>query len=72
MGVLRVSGMHTHVGDTYTADFAGPERFGMTAYLIDPQRRADVPEERRLDSVLDLAAKVWVRSREKREPRPNG
>ncbi|GAB3827084.1 HAD family hydrolase [Dactylosporangium cerinum] len=50
------------VGDTYTADFVGPEKFGMTAYLIDPEGRADVPEDRRLRSVLDLAAKVRARS----------
>ena len=36
------------VGDTYTADFAGPEKFGMTAYLIDPAGVADVPGDRRL------------------------
>ncbi|MGP4095195.1 HAD family hydrolase [Nonomuraea sp. KM90] len=42
------------VGDTYGPDFAGPERCGMAAYLIDPHRRAAVPEERRLGSVFDL------------------
>lgn len=52
------------VGDTYTADFAGPEKFGMTAYLIDPAGGADVPEDRRLRSVLDLNGKV--------RPGPNG
>ncbi|MEV0562291.1 HAD family hydrolase [Dactylosporangium sp. NPDC050588] len=46
------------VGDTYLADFAGPEKFGMTAFLIDPARRADVPEARRLASVLDLPARM--------------
>lgn len=49
-------GAAVFVGDTYTADFAGPERFGMTAYLIDPAGRADVPGDRRLRSVLDLPA----------------
>ncbi|MDG6108448.1 HAD family hydrolase [Dactylosporangium aurantiacum] len=47
-------GAAVFVGDTYAADFAGPERFGMTAYLIDPAGRADVPGDRRLRSVLDL------------------
>ncbi|MEV0134336.1 HAD family hydrolase [Dactylosporangium sp. NPDC050688] len=47
-------GAAVFVGDTYTADFAGPERFGMTAYLIDPSGRADVPADRRLRSVHDL------------------
>ncbi|WP_327004013.1 HAD family hydrolase [Dactylosporangium sp. NBC_01737] len=51
------------VGDTYTADFAGPEKFGMTAYLIDPAGVADVPGDRRLGSVLDLAAKVRASAR---------
>ncbi|WP_165945817.1 HAD family hydrolase [Micromonospora sp. KC606] len=42
------------VGDTYRPDFAGPERAGMRAYLIDPERAATVPDGRRLASVLDL------------------
>ena len=51
------------VGDTYAADFAGPEKFGMTAYLIDPAGAADVPADRRLHSVLDLPAKMRAPSR---------
>ncbi|WP_052422849.1 HAD family hydrolase [Nonomuraea candida] len=47
------------VGDTYGPDFAGPERHGMTAFLIDPHRREPaVPEERRLDSVFDLPGRL--------------
>ncbi|WP_422769065.1 HAD family hydrolase [Plantactinospora sp. WMMC1484] len=42
------------VGDTYGPDFVGPERAGIPAYLIDPQRRAPVPDDRRLDSLFDL------------------
>jgi putative hydrolase of the HAD superfamily len=42
------------VGDTYEPDFVGPERAGIAAFLIDPHRRAPVPDERRLNSVLDL------------------
>lgn len=46
------------VGDTYGPDYQGPERAGMTAYLIDPRCRAPVPEARRLSSVLDLPARL--------------
>lgn len=42
------------VGDTYEPDFVGPERLGIRAFLIDPDRQAAVPEERRLTSILDL------------------
>ncbi|MFC5835803.1 HAD family hydrolase [Nonomuraea insulae] len=50
------------VGDTYGPDFEGPERCGMEAYLIDPHRRAAVPEERRLGSVFDLPERLRTRS----------
>ncbi|MEV0386009.1 HAD family hydrolase [Nonomuraea sp. NPDC050643] len=46
------------VGDTYGPDFEGPERCGMAAYLIDPHRRAPVPEARRLRSVFDLPERL--------------
>jgi putative hydrolase of the HAD superfamily len=46
------------VGDTYAPDFLGPERAGITAYLLDPQRRAPVPDSRRLDSILDLPGRL--------------
>ncbi|GAA4690506.1 HAD family hydrolase [Phytohabitans rumicis] len=46
------------VGDSFEPDFAGPERAGMTAFLIDPDRRAPVPGDRRLDSVVDLPARL--------------
>lgn len=42
------------VGDSYAADFAGPGAAGITAFLIDPGKTADVPAERRIDSVFDL------------------
>jgi putative hydrolase of the HAD superfamily len=51
-------GAAVFVGDTYAADFAGPEKFGMTAYLIDPAGLADVPDGRRLGDVLDLPARL--------------
>jgi putative hydrolase of the HAD superfamily len=52
------AGAAVFVGDTYVPDFVGPSQAGMTAYLIDPFRRSPVPAERRLDSVLDLPAKL--------------
>jgi putative hydrolase of the HAD superfamily len=42
------------VGDSCPADFAGPGAAGITAFLIDPRKTADVPAERRIDSVFDL------------------
>ncbi|MER7456973.1 HAD family hydrolase [Micromonospora sp. NPDC126480] len=42
------------VGDTYVADYAGPEAVGIRSYLIDPARRHPVPDGRRLDSLADL------------------
>ena len=46
------------VGDTHGPDFLGPERAGIAAFLIDPDRRTPVPESRRLGSVLDLPARL--------------
>ena len=46
------------VGDSYAPDFLGPEQVGMTAFLIDPQRRAPVPDSRRLSSIFDLPTKL--------------
>lgn len=46
------------VGDSYEPDFAGPERAGIRAFLIDPHRRTTVPDERRLKSVLDLHGRL--------------
>jgi putative hydrolase of the HAD superfamily len=46
------------VGDTYGPDFLGPEQAGMTAFLIDPQHRTPVPDDRRLSSIFDLPARV--------------
>jgi putative hydrolase of the HAD superfamily len=44
------------VGDSVGPDFTGPTAAGMRAYLIDPAGAAPVPDDRRLGSVLDLAA----------------
>ena len=46
------------VGDTYGADYAGPVAAGMTAFLIDPERRHDIPAARRLDSIADLPERL--------------
>lgn len=43
------------VGDNVEADYLGPRRAGMTAYLIDPDGRSTVPSAHRLTSVVDLA-----------------
>ncbi|GAA1042294.1 hypothetical protein GCM10009557_67960 [Virgisporangium ochraceum] len=49
------------VGDTYVPDFVGPEEAGITAFLIDPHRRAPVRDERRLTSVVDLPSRLEAR-----------
>jgi putative hydrolase of the HAD superfamily len=48
-------------GDTYAADYAGPAAAGMTAFLIDPERRHDIPAGRRLDSLADLPGRLAPR-----------
>ncbi|HEY0530945.1 MAG TPA: HAD family hydrolase [Actinoplanes sp.] len=48
------------VGDSYPADFAGPDAAGITAFLIDPGKSADVPAERRIDSVFDLPTRSLI------------
>ncbi len=46
-------------GDSYLADFVGPQEAGIHAYLIDPARiHADVPEEQRLRSLDDLPSRL--------------
>jgi putative hydrolase of the HAD superfamily len=48
------------VGDSYSADFSGPGAAGITALLIDPGKSAEVPPERRIDSVFDLPSRVPI------------
>jgi len=43
------------VGDSYEADYAGPLRAGMHAFLIDPACEHEIPAAHRLSNVLDLA-----------------
>ena len=44
------------VGDSYTADYVGPRRSGMSALLIDPNDHHGLPAAHRISSVLDLEA----------------
>ncbi|MGH3276984.1 MAG: HAD family hydrolase [Streptosporangiaceae bacterium] len=46
------------VGDTYEAEYGGPVAAGMTAFLIDPGRRHDIPAQHRLTSLADLPARL--------------
>jgi putative hydrolase of the HAD superfamily len=52
------------VGDTYDADYAGPRAAGMTAFLIDPGHRHDIPAGHRLASLADLPARLRGYGRE--------
>jgi len=52
------------VGDTYDADYAGPRAAGMTAFLIDPGHRHDIPAGHRLASLADLPARLRGDGRE--------
>lgn len=45
------------IGDTYDADYAGPRRVGMRAFLIDPAHRHELVDDRhRLPTILELPA----------------
>jgi putative hydrolase of the HAD superfamily len=46
------------VGDTHRADYEGPLRVGIRAYLIDPSGGEPVPADARLRSVYDLPARL--------------
>ncbi|MEO6318336.1 MAG: HAD-IA family hydrolase [Acidimicrobiales bacterium] len=46
------------VGDTRGPDYDGPRTMGMRAFLIDPDRRHDIPEAHRLMSVHDLTDRL--------------
>ncbi len=50
------AGSVAFVGDSCEADYAGPRRAGMEAFLIDPSGRHDVPSSARLSTVLDIEA----------------
>lgn len=46
------------VGDTFEADYAGPRAAGITAFLIDPTARYNVPARQRLDRLADLSGRL--------------
>ncbi|MDO3700435.1 HAD family hydrolase [Micromonospora sp. C28SCA-DRY-2] len=50
------------VGDTFAADFAGPEAVGIRSFLIDPANRHPVPAGRRLASLFDLPDRLAGRA----------
>ena len=47
-----------YVGDSYIADYRGALAAGLRAWLIDPERRTPVPDENRIDSVLDVERRL--------------
>lgn len=46
------------VGDTYNADYQGPSQAGIRSFLIDPHRRAAIPDAARLSSIFELPARL--------------
>lgn len=48
------------VGDNHEADYVGPQALGIRSYLIDPDRRHDIVEDRRLRTVLDIESILLV------------
>jgi HAD superfamily hydrolase (TIGR01549 family) len=47
-----------YVGDSFEADYRGSSAAGMRAFLIDSDRRDDVPETARLASLFDLEERL--------------
>ncbi len=54
------AGSVAFVGDSWEADYAGPKRAGMEAYLIDPSGRHDIPSSARLSTVLEIEEHLLV------------
>jgi len=51
-----------HVGDSYTADYEGALTAGIRCFLIDPERRYNIPARDRLDHIRNLPstiARLW-------------
>ena len=46
------------VGDDFSADYVGPVAAGMTAFLLDPAAKADVPYRHRLSSLAELPERL--------------
>jgi putative hydrolase of the HAD superfamily len=51
------------VGDTFAPDYASPRLAGMSAFLIDPDERAEVPDDQRLRSLAELPEKLGLAPR---------
>jgi putative hydrolase of the HAD superfamily len=47
-------------GDSFEADYAGPVRSGLTAFLIDPHCHHDIPPSQRLGSLADLPGRLGI------------
>ena len=45
-----------YVGDSYSADYLGAVRAGLSGLLIDPEHRYDVPRSHRLTHVFETRA----------------
>ena len=61
MALERLGSRADHVafvGDSYEADYLGPQRAGMTAYLIDPAARYRLPPAASIRTVLDIEARL--------------
>ena len=56
LGITAASAVFA--GDSYDADYAGPQATGITAFLIDPAGRHDIPARQRLRSLADLPARL--------------
>ena len=48
----------TFVGDSFEADYRGPEGCGIRSFLIDPASNHPVPADRRLSNVLEIEARL--------------
>ena len=46
------------VGDSFEADYQGATAIGLPAYLIDPEKRHDIPVENRLMDVFELTRRL--------------
>lgn len=59
LGQLAVEPQHAvFVGDSHVADYLAPSDLGVFSYLIDPLAQHPVPAAARLDTVLDLEARL--------------
>lgn len=46
------------IGDSHVADYLGPKKVGMRALLIAPAGAVDIPDDDRLDTILETARRV--------------